>query len=58
MTITYKKMINNKNMEKLQIRDLNRLGEWTVENAMLHNPDRSMAVFQESPSDGTTHYGT
>jgi hypothetical protein len=33
-------------MEKLQI-DLNRLGEWAVENAMVINPAKS-------PSDGTT----
>jgi hypothetical protein len=30
-------------MEKLQI-DLNRLGEWAVENAMVINPAKSKAV--------------
>jgi hypothetical protein len=31
-------------MEKLQ-RDLNRLGEWAVENAMVINPAKSKAVY-------------
>jgi hypothetical protein len=35
--IIYRKIINNKNMGNLQI-DLNRLGEWAVENAMAINP--------------------
>jgi hypothetical protein len=30
-------------MEKLQI-DLNRLGEWTVENGIIINPAKSKAV--------------
>jgi hypothetical protein len=34
----------DKDMEKLQI-DLNRLGEWAIENAMVINPAKSKAVF-------------
>jgi hypothetical protein len=37
------KIIYNKDMEKLPI-DLNRLGEWAVENAMGINPAKSKAV--------------
>jgi hypothetical protein len=33
MTVIYKKIINNEDMEKLQ-KDVNRLGEWAVENGM------------------------
>jgi len=36
-------MINNADMEKLQ-KDLYRLGEWEVENAMKINPSKSKAV--------------
>ena len=35
--IIYRKIINNVDMEKLQ-KDLDRLGEWAVENAMKINP--------------------
>jgi hypothetical protein len=35
--VIYRKIINNEDMEKLQ-KDLNRLGEWAVENAMKINP--------------------
>jgi hypothetical protein len=42
-SIIYRKIINNKGMEKLQT-DLNRLGEWAVENAMVINPAKSKAV--------------
>jgi hypothetical protein len=49
--IIYRKIINNKDMENLQI-DLNRLGEWAVENAMAINPAN---LFHENPSDGTTN---
>jgi hypothetical protein len=31
------KIINNKDMENLQM-DLNRLGEWAVENEIIINP--------------------
>jgi retron-type reverse transcriptase len=41
--IIYRKIINNKNMEKLQI-DLNRLGEWAVENVIVINPAKCKAV--------------
>jgi hypothetical protein len=37
------KIQNNTDMEKLQI-DLNRLGEWAVENVMIINPTKSKAV--------------
>ena len=42
-TVIYRKMINNGEVEKLQ-EDLDRLGEWTVENAMKINPSKSKAV--------------
>ena len=35
--VIYRKIINNEDMEKLQ-KDLYRLGEWEVENAMKINP--------------------
>jgi hypothetical protein len=41
--IIYRKIVNNKDIEKLQI-DLKRLGEWPVENAMEINPSKSKAV--------------
>jgi hypothetical protein len=41
--IIYTKIINNKDMEKLQ-GDLNRLWEWAVEDAMVINPAKSKAV--------------
>jgi hypothetical protein len=41
--IIHRKIINNKDTEKLQI-DLNRLGEWAVENAMIIDPPKSNAV--------------
>jgi hypothetical protein len=41
--VIYRKTENNKGTEKLQ-RDLNRLGEWAVENAMEINPAKSKAV--------------
>jgi hypothetical protein len=41
--IIYRKIINDRDMGKLQ-RDLNRLGEWAVENAMVINPSKSKAV--------------
>jgi hypothetical protein len=41
--IIYRKIINNKDMENLQI-DLNRLEECVVENAMIINPAKSKAV--------------
>jgi len=41
--VTYRKNINNADMEKLQ-KDLDRLGEWTVENAMKINSSKSKAI--------------
>jgi hypothetical protein len=41
--IIYRKIINNKDMEKLQMY-LHRLGEWVVENEMIINPAKSKAV--------------
>jgi len=41
--IIYRKITDSKNIEKLQ-KDLNRLGEWAVENEMKINPDKSKAV--------------
>jgi len=37
--VIYRKMINNEDMEKLQ-KDLDRLGEWAVENTMKINPSK------------------
>ena len=39
----YRKITDSKDIEKLQ-QDLNRLGEWAVENEMKINPDKSEAV--------------
>jgi hypothetical protein len=41
--IKKKKIINKEDTEKLQ-KDLDRLGEWAVENAMKINPSKSKAV--------------
>jgi hypothetical protein len=41
--IIYRKTVNNKDIEKLQI-DLDRLWEWAVENAMEINPTESKAI--------------
>ena len=41
--VIYGKLINNADMEKLQ-KDLDRLGEWAVENAMKINPSKSNAI--------------
>jgi len=41
--IIYRKITSSKDTEKLQ-KDLNRLGEWAVENEMKINPDKSKAV--------------
>jgi hypothetical protein len=41
--IIYRKTINNKATKKLQI-DLNRMGEWAVDNVMIINPAKSKAV--------------
>ena len=43
MTVIYRKIINNENMEKLQ-KNLDRLGEWAAENAMKINPSKSNAI--------------
>ena len=41
--VIYRKIINIENVDKLQ-NDLNRLGEWAVENAMKINPSKSKAI--------------
>jgi hypothetical protein len=41
--IVYRKIINNKDMETLQIY-MNRLGEWAIENAVIINPAKIKAV--------------
>jgi len=41
--VFYRKIINNADMEKLQ-KDLDRLGEWAVENAMKINPSKSRTI--------------
>ena len=40
--VIYRKIINNADMEKLQ-KDLDRLGEWAVENEMKINASKSKA---------------
>ena len=41
--VIYRKIVNNADMEKLQ-KDLDRLGERAVENAMKINPSKSKAI--------------
>jgi hypothetical protein len=41
--VIYRKMINNADMEKL-LKDLDRLGEWVVENEMKINPIKSKTI--------------
>jgi hypothetical protein len=41
--IIYRKVINNKDIEKLQI-ELKRLGYWAFENDMIINPTKSKVV--------------
>jgi hypothetical protein len=41
--VIYRKIINNADMEKLQ-KDLDRLAEWAIENAMKINPSKSKAI--------------
>jgi len=41
--VIYRKIINNADMKKLQ-KDLDRLGEWAVENALKINPSKIKAV--------------
>jgi hypothetical protein len=41
--IIYRKIMNDSNIEELQ-KDLNRLGEWAVQNAMKINPGKTKAV--------------
>jgi hypothetical protein len=41
--IIYRETANNKYVEKLQT-NLNRMGKWAVENAMIINPTKSKAV--------------
>jgi len=41
--VIYRKIINKEDIEKLQ-KDLDRLGEWAVKNAMRINPSKSKAV--------------
>jgi hypothetical protein len=41
--VIYRKIINNKDMKKLQ-KDVDRLGEWAVENSTKINPSKSKAI--------------
>ena len=41
--VIYRKIINNADMEKFQ-KDLDRLGDWAVENSMKINPSKSKAI--------------
>ena len=41
--VIYRKIINNADMEKLQ-KDLDKLWEWAVENAMKINPSKSKVI--------------
>ena len=41
--VIYRKITDSSDIDKLQT-DLNRLEEWTVENEMKLNPDKSIAV--------------
>jgi len=41
--VIYRKIINDEDVDKLQ-KDLNRLGEWAVENAMKIHPSKSKAI--------------
>ena len=41
--VIYRKITDSSDIDKLQT-DLNRLGEWAVENEMSINPDKSKAV--------------
>ena len=41
--VIYRKITDSSVIDKLQT-DLNRLGEWAVENEMSINPDKSKAV--------------
>jgi hypothetical protein len=41
--LIYRKILTNEDMIKLQ-RDVNRLGEWAVENVMKINPSKCKAV--------------
>jgi len=41
--VIYRNIINNEDMEKLQ-KDVDKLGEWAVENAMKINPSKSKAI--------------
>ena len=43
ITLCYRKITDSSDIGKLQS-DLNRLGEWAVENEVKLNPDKSKAV--------------
>ena len=45
----YRKILTNEDMITLQ-RDVDRLGEWAVDNAMKINPFTPMATFADIPS--------
>ena len=52
--VIYRKIINNADMEKLQ-KELDRLGEWAVENAMKINPSKVKAIrFTRATVKGST----
>jgi hypothetical protein len=45
--VIYKKIINHEDVGKLQ-KDINRLGDWAVENAMKINPSKSKETLHKS----------
>jgi hypothetical protein len=54
--VIYRKIINNNDMKKLQ-KDVDRLGEWAVENSMKINPSKSKAIcFTRAKVKGPTNY--
>ena len=54
--VIYRKIINNADMENFQ-KDLDRLGEWVVENAMKINPSKSKAIrFMRARVKDTLNY--
>ena len=56
MTIIYRKITKNEDIEILQ-KDLDRLGEWAVVNAMRINPSKSKAVrFTRARSKDPLYY--
>jgi hypothetical protein len=51
--IIYRKILNNNDLKKLQT-NVDRLGDWAVENGMKINPNKSKALsFTSSMSEGS-----